>query len=69
MYENIYSKEKPELSNGNSRLPKNQFTKSFTSFCTKKTSVKNVISQNHLKKANCINQDKSVKNKKIYLSR
>lgn len=69
MYENVYSKEKQELSNGSAKFQKNHFTKSLTSFSTKKSFAKNIIIQNPLKKSTCINQEKSVKNKKIYLSR
>ena len=69
MYENIYSKEKQILSNGDAKLPKNQFTKSLTSFHTKNTLSKNVMSQNQIKKPAPLLQEKSVKNKRVYLSR
>ena len=69
MYENIYSKEKQILSNGEMKLSKNQFTKSLTSFHSKKPIQKNIISQNPIKKSCPIKQEKSVKNKRIYLSR
>ena len=63
MYENIYSKEKQILSNGEMKLSKNQFTKSLTSFHTKKPIQKNILIQNQIKKSY------AVKNKRIYLSR
>jgi len=69
MYENFHSNEKQALSNGDSNLSQNQFTKSLTSFHTKKGMPKNVCQQNVLKKSGPIKQDKSVKNKRIYLSR
>jgi len=68
MYENKYSIEKPTLINGDSKLTKNQFTKSLTSFHTKKNISKNISSQNPPKKPGLIKQDKSVKNKRVYLS-
>ncbi len=69
MYENIYSKEKQILSNGEMKLSKNQFTKSLTSFHTKKPIQKNILIQNQIKKSYAIKQEKSVKNKRVYLSR
>ena len=69
MYESIYSKEKQMKYKGDSKLSKNQFTKSLTSFHTKKILSKNVISQNTIKKTAPLVQEKSVKNKRIYLSR
>lgn len=69
MYENVYSTEKQTLSNGDSKLSQNQFTKSLTSFHTKKTLSKNVINQNPQKKTVPIKQEKTVKNKRIYFSR
>ena len=69
MYENIYSKEKQNLLNGDTKISQNQFTKSLTSFHTKKTIPKNIYQQNLLKKSEPINQEKSVKNKRVYLSR
>ena len=69
MYENCHSNEKQTLSNGDSKLSQNQFTKSLTSFHTKKGMPKNFCQQNVLKKTGPIKQDKSVKNKRIYLSR
>ena len=69
MYENFLSNEKQILSNGDSKLSQNQFTKSLTSFQTKKGISKNIYQQNMQKKSGPIKQDKSVKNKRIYLSR
>jgi hypothetical protein len=69
MFENIYSSEKQTLSNGDSKFSQNQFTKSLTSFHTKKTLSKNIISQNQNKKTVPVKQEKTVKNKRIYLSR
>ena len=69
MYENFHSNEKQILSNGDSKLSQNHFTKSLTSFHTKKAVSKNVCQQNLIKKSEPIKQDKSVKNKRIYLSR
>lgn len=69
MYENFQSNEKQNLLNGDSKLSQNQFTKSLTSFHTKKAIAKNVCLQNPVKKSGPIKQDKSVKNKRIYLSR
>ena len=69
MYESIYSKEKQMKYKGDSKLSKNQFTKSLTSFHTKKILSKNVISQNTVKKTAPLVQEKSVKNKRIYFSR
>jgi hypothetical protein len=69
MYENCHSNEKQTLSNGDSKLSQNQFTKSLTSFHTKKGISKNVCQQNVVKKSGPIKQDKSVKNKRIYFSR
>jgi hypothetical protein len=69
MYENFLSNEKQTLSNGDSKLSKNPFTKSLTSFHTKKPISKNMCQQNEMKKSGPMKQDKSVKNKRIYLSR
>ena len=69
MYENILSKEKQDLSKGNLKHSKNPMAKSLTSFSIIKSFAKNGINQNPLKKSIFINQEKSVKNKKIYLSR
>ena len=69
MYEGIYSKENQILSKGETKLEKNQFTKSLTSFHTKKILTKNIVTQNTIKKPGSIKQEKSVKNKKVYLSR
>ena len=68
MYENNYSTEKQIITNGDSKLTKNQFAKSLTSFHTKKNISKNISSQNPPKKSGVIKQDKSVKNKRVYLS-
>ena len=68
MYEVNYSSEKQLLTNGDSKLTKNQFTKSLTSFHTKKSISKNISTQNPPKKSSLIKQDKSVKNKRVYLS-
>ena len=69
MFENVYSSEKQTLSNGDSKISQNQFTKSLTSFHTKKSLSKNMVNQNQNKKAVPIKQEKSVKNKRVYLSR
>ena len=68
MYENNYTTEKQIITNGDSKLTKNQFAKSLTSFHTKKNISKNISSQNPPKKSGVIKQDKSVKNKRVYLS-
>lgn len=69
MYETNYSTEKHVVSNGEPKLSKNQFTKSLTFFHTKKGASKNISTQNATKKPNLNKQDKSVKNKRVYLSR
>ena len=69
MLENVYSNEKQTLSNGDSKFSQNQFTKSLTSFHTKKTLSKNIINQNQNKKTVPVKKEKSVKNNRIYLSR
>jgi hypothetical protein len=69
MYENLCFNEKQTLQNGDSKLSQNQFTKSLTSFHTKKTLSKNSQNQNPVKKAGATKQEKSVKTKSIYLSR
>lgn len=69
MYENIYSNEKQTLQNGESKLSQNQFTKSLTSFHIKSTLPKNIINQNPGKKVGSIKHQKTVKNKRVYLSR
>ena len=68
MYQTNFSTEKQTLTNGDSKLNKNKFTKSLTSFHTKKNISKNISSQNPSKKPGQIKQDKSVKNKRVYLS-
>ena len=69
MYENIYLKENQNLLNDDIKIPQNKFTKSLTSFHTKKTLPKNSYQQSLLEKSTPIEQEKSVKNKRIYLSR
>ena len=69
MYENIYSKEKQNFLNGDTKISQNQFTKSLTSFHSKKTIPNNIYQQNLLKNLEPINQEKTVKNKRIYFSR
>jgi hypothetical protein len=69
MYENIQSKERQIVSNGDVRISKNQFTKSLTSFHTKKGIAKSVYEQNTSKKPEPIKDENSVKNKRVYLSR
>ena len=69
MYHNIHSKEQQILPNGEAKLSKDKFTKSLTSFHTKKSIPKNISQQNQLKNSGPIKQEKSVKNKKIYFSR
>jgi hypothetical protein len=68
MYAN-FDNEKKTLPNDNKKLSHNQFTKSLTSFHTKKTLSKNIINQNQNKKTVPVKQEKTVKNKRIYLSR
>ena len=68
MYEVNYSNEKQNITNGDSKLTKNAFTKSLTSFHTKKPISKNFPNQPVQKKSSLIKQDKSVKNKRVYLS-
>ena len=68
MYEANYSNEKQNITNGDSKLTKNAFTKSLTSFHTKKPISKNFPNQPVQKKSSLIKQDKSVKNKRVYLS-
>ena len=50
MYQTNFSNEKQTLTNGDSKLNKNKFTKSLTSFHTKKNISKNISSQNPSKK-------------------
>jgi len=69
MYENIQSKEKQILSNGDVKLSKNQFTKSLTSFHTKKGIAKSIYQQNLSKNTEPIKDENSVKSKRVYLSR
>ena len=69
MYENIYSNEKQTLQNGESKISESQFTKSLTSFHIKSTLSKNIINQNPGKKVGPIKNQKTVKNKRVYLSR
>lgn len=69
MLDNIQSKEKQMLSNCDVKLSKNQFTKSLTSFYTKKGIDKNIYQQNISKKPESIKDENSVKNKRVYLSR
>ncbi len=69
MYEHFSSNKKQTLSNGDSKLLQNHFTKSLTLFHPKNTIPKNACQQNLVKKSGPIKQDKPVKNKRIYLSR
>ena len=64
-----FENENQTLPNDNKKLPINQFTKSLTSFHTKKTISKNVTQQNSTKKTGPIKQEKSAKTKSVYLSR
>ena len=68
MYAN-FDNERKTLPNDNKKLSHNQFTKSLTSFHTKKTFSKNVTQQNSTKKAGPVKQEKSAKTKRVYLSR
>ena len=68
MYAN-FDNERKTLPNDNKKLSHNQFTKSLTSFHTKKTFSKNVTQQNSTKKTGPIKQEKSAKTKRVYLSR
>ena len=68
MYAN-FDNERKTLPNDNKKLSHNQFTKSLTSFHTKKTFAKNVTQQNSTKKTCPIKQEKSAKTKRVYLSR
>ena len=63
MYESNYSTEKQNIINEETKLTKNKFTKSLTSFHTKKNISKNISNQNPQKKQISIKQDKSVKKK------
>jgi hypothetical protein len=67
MYAN-FENDKQTLPNDNKKLTHNQFTKSLTSFHTKKTFSKNQTQQNSSKKNPVIKQEKS-KTKRVYLSR
>ena len=65
-----FENDRQTLPNDNKKLSHNQFTKSLTSFHTKKTFSKNVNQQNSLKKSTGpLKQEKSAKTKRVYLSR
>ena len=69
MYAN-FENDRQTLLNDNKKLSHNQFTKSLTSFHTKKTFSKNVTQQNSTKKSTGpIKQEKPAKTKRVYLSR
>ena len=61
--------EKQTLQNVNKKLSHNQFTKPLTLLHTKKTFSKNTTQQNSTKKTGPLKQEKSFKNKRVYLSR
>lgn len=61
--------DRQTLPNDNKKISQNQFTKSLTSFHTKKTFSKNATQHNSTKKTIPLKQDKSFKNKRVYLSR
>ena len=68
MYANIEN-ERPTLTNDSKKITQNQFTKSLTSFHTKKTFSKNTSQQNSTKKQALLKPEKTSKNKRVYLSR
>ena len=68
MYANLEN-DRQTLSNDNKKIAPNQFAKSLTSFHTKKTFSKNTTQQNSTKKTIQLKQEKSFKNKRVYLSR
>lgn len=57
------------LPNDSKKLNHNQFTKSLTSFHTKKNLSKNITQQNSSKKSVPSKQEKLAKTKRVYLSR
>ena len=61
--------ENQQLMNNNKKLSNNQFTRSLTSFHTKKPLSNNLPHQNSTKKIGLSKKEKSAKNKKVYLSK
>ena len=57
------------LNSNNKKLSNNHFTKSLTSFHTKKPFSNNLPHQNTTKKIDLSKKEKSAKNKKVYLSK
>lgn len=57
------------LNSNNKKLSNNQFTKSLTSFHTKKPLSNNLPHQSTTKKVGLSKKEKSAKNKKVYLSK
>ena len=57
------------LNSNNKKLSNNHFTKSLTSFHTKKPFSNNLPHQNTTKKIGFSKKEKSAKNKKVYLSK
>jgi len=57
------------LISNNKKLSNNQFTKSLTSFHTKKPLSSNLPHQSTTKKVGLSKKEKSAKNKKVYLSK
>ena len=57
------------LNSNNKKLSNNHFTKSLTSFHTKKPISNNLPHQNTTKKNGLFKKEKSAKNKKVYLSK
>ena len=68
MYENFGMNERQTVPNGNSKLYQNKFTKSLTSFHTKRVIAKNKTSQNTLKNSLPIKYNKYPETKRIYFS-
>ena len=66
----VDKKNENRVMNSNSKkLSNNQFTKSLTSFHTKKPISNNLPHQNTTKKIGLSKKEKSAKNKKVYLSK
>ena len=60
--------QKQELSNGDSKISTNKFSKTLTSFHTKNEFPKNTNQQNTMRKPGQIKTDKSSKTKRVYFS-
>lgn len=68
MYGTQDDNQKQELSNGDSKISTNKFSKTLTSFHTKKELPKNTAQQNTIKKPDQLKTDKSSKTKRVYFS-